>query len=107
MCAHKQARASHELCVRARACVFAQFNGSIPSSIGQLTSLLLLDLGANNFIQLPKEISTLSLLTVLDVSQNQIGGTLPQALASLSKVTKKPKCLCHFSHYIIFVTFSR
>ncbi|XP_010266617.2 PREDICTED: LRR receptor-like serine/threonine-protein kinase GSO2 [Nelumbo nucifera] len=64
---------------------FNQFNGSLPASIGNLSSLDSLDLSENQFTgPLPASIGNLSLLEKLDLSYNQINGAIPIKVGQLS-----------------------
>ncbi|XP_039134373.1 putative receptor-like protein kinase At3g47110 [Dioscorea cayenensis subsp. rotundata] len=64
-----------------------QIFGSIPKSIGQLTSLTLLNVSQNLISgAIPEEISKLSELQKLLLSGNQFQGSIPAALGSLTKL---------------------
>ena len=62
--------------------------GTIPSTIGQLTSLKSLYLGDNKLIgTIPSTIGQLSLnLFALSLSNNQLSGTIPQTIGKLSSL---------------------
>lgn len=60
---------------------------TIPSAIGKLTSLAVLDLSKNSLSgTIPTNIGLLSSLNNLDLSNNELVGTLPTTLASLSQL---------------------
>ncbi|XP_034700827.1 leucine-rich repeat receptor-like serine/threonine-protein kinase BAM3 [Vitis riparia] len=61
-----------------------RFTGNIPSEIGQLISILKLDMRRNNFSgRIPPEIGHCLSLTYLDLSQNQISGPIPVQIAQI------------------------
>lgn len=64
-------------------------SGTIPSTIGQLTSLTSLYLGDNELIgTIPSTIGQLSLnLFALSLSNNQLSGTIPQTIGQLSSLS--------------------
>ncbi|PRQ61000.1 putative non-specific serine/threonine protein kinase [Rosa chinensis] len=63
------------------------FTGSIPSSIGNLGKLTVLDLGNNLFGQeVPAEMGKLTELQFLSLYNNNLNGTIPYQLDSLKKV---------------------
>ncbi|KAB2613213.1 tyrosine-sulfated glycopeptide receptor 1-like [Pyrus ussuriensis x Pyrus communis] len=58
--------------------------GSIPSEIGRLKYILVLDLSYNNFTgSIPEQISNLTNLEKLDLSYNHLSGGIPASLGSL------------------------
>ncbi|KAK1412429.1 hypothetical protein QVD17_33674 [Tagetes erecta] len=60
------------------------FSGEIPSTIGKLKALYLLNISHNEFTSsIPSSIRNLSHLESLDMSSNRITGDIPSALASL------------------------
>ena len=65
-----------------------RLSGTIPSTIGQLTSLKSLYLGDNKLIgTIPSTIGQLSLnLFALSLSNNQLSGTIPQTIGKLSSL---------------------
>ncbi|PON89515.1 LRR domain containing protein [Trema orientale] len=64
------------------------FSGTLPSSIGNLKSLSILNLGFCNFVgNMPSSIGNLSQLTSLDVQFNNLTGQLPPTLGNLSQLT--------------------
>uniref|UniRef100_A0A2P2LNH4 non-specific serine/threonine protein kinase n=1 Tax=Rhizophora mucronata TaxID=61149 RepID=A0A2P2LNH4_RHIMU len=64
-----------------------QFNGVIPYSISQMTSLKYLNLGHNQLQnQLNNMFGQLSSLSTLDISFNSLTGSLPESFSSLSSV---------------------
>ena len=58
----------------------------LPPEIGQLTSLIELDLGLNELTELPPEIGNLTNLTNLKVDRNHLK-TLPPEIGRLRKLT--------------------
>ncbi|KAM0066236.1 putative non-specific serine/threonine protein kinase [Helianthus debilis subsp. tardiflorus] len=65
-----------------------QINGSFPNSIGQLSSLEILDAIFNKLdVNLPDSIGQLSSLEELSISYNRLDGSLPDSLGQLSKLT--------------------
>nr|GMD18426.1 receptor-like protein EIX2 [Ipomoea batatas] len=65
------------------------FQGSIPNCLGNLTSLISLDLGFNNFTGglIPNCIGNLNSLTSLDLSDNSFIGSVPNYLGNLTSLT--------------------
>ncbi|KAJ0699579.1 putative leucine-rich repeat domain superfamily [Helianthus annuus] len=60
------------------------FSGEIPSTIGQLKALYLLNISHNEFTgSIPPSIRNLSHLESLDMSSNRITGDIPSVLTSL------------------------
>ncbi|RXH98219.1 hypothetical protein DVH24_010544 [Malus domestica] len=63
------------------------FQGPIPSAIGNLSMLTILDLGNNFFEQeIPAEIGLLTKLEYLSFFNNSLKGTIPYQLSNLQKV---------------------
>ena len=63
--------------------------GTIPTDLGDLTSLTELDLYSNQLTgQIPTELGNLSNLTGLDLSGNQLTGTIPSSFTSLTGLTR-------------------
>ncbi|KAL3830200.1 hypothetical protein ACJIZ3_019002 [Penstemon smallii] len=61
------------------------FEGEIPETIGQLSSLYVLNLSHNSFTgTIPKSIGNLRQLGSLDLSRNQLTGEIPEELTSLT-----------------------
>lgn len=61
------------------------FHGAIPSSIGDLKSLVGLNLSGNNFNgSIPTSLGKLSELESLDLSKNKLSGKIPYELVSLT-----------------------
>lgn len=61
--------------------------GTIPTEIGNLTSLTVLVLNINQLSgSIPAEIGNLTLLTYLDLSANQLSGNIPEEIGSLSSL---------------------
>ncbi|KAL1543582.1 receptor-like protein 19 [Salvia divinorum] len=61
------------------------FSGDIPQTVGDLSSLHLLNLSHNSFSsEIPRSIGNLQLLESLDLSDNQLSGRIPQDLSSLN-----------------------
>lgn len=64
-------------------------SGSIPASIGNISTLTIIDLHNNAIVgTIPDAINNLSKLAYLDISDNQIGGNIPTALSGLSVLKK-------------------
>ena len=64
-------------------------HGPIPSEIGSLNNLTLLNLYANNLGgPIPSEIGNLSSLTSLNLSGNKISGSLPQEIGNLIELNE-------------------
>jgi len=59
--------------------------GALPSQVGALRNLKVLNLSNNNFTGVPAEIGQLSKLEVLDLSNNKLTG-LPNELGNLSNL---------------------
>ena len=68
--------------------IFSTFaGGEIPSELAQLSSLELLDLGANRLSgEIPPELGGLSNLVTLWLGNNQLSGGIPPELAQLTKL---------------------
>ncbi|KAG6531247.1 hypothetical protein ZIOFF_005037 [Zingiber officinale] len=63
------------------------FSGPLPSSLGELTQLEILDLSNNDFIgEVPKSFANMKSLTLLDLSNNNLSGTLPDQLTKFATV---------------------
>ncbi|XP_047978240.1 receptor-like protein 19 [Salvia hispanica] len=61
------------------------FSGDIPHTVGDLSSLHLLNLSHNSFSsEIPSSIGNLKQLESLDLSANQLSGRIPQDLSSLN-----------------------
>ena len=60
---------------------------SLPAEIGQLASLVELDLGGNQLTSLPAEIGQLTSLTELDLYNNQLT-SLPAEIGQLTSLTE-------------------
>lgn len=59
--------------------------GTIPSSIGGITSLRVLGLGDNSLLgTIPRTLSSLTNLTTLGLQNNQLTGTLPAEIGVLT-----------------------
>lgn len=66
----------------------SNLEGSIPSSIGNLSSLAVLDIKHNKLKgTIPESLGLLRSLTVLDLGHNQLRGAIPFSIGSLSKLT--------------------
>ncbi|GLU17374.1 hypothetical protein SLE2022_337440 [Rubroshorea leprosula] len=62
-----------------------QFHGPIPDEIGELNSLLLLNLSHNSLNgQIPSSLGKLAELESLDLSSNKLGGRIPEQLTKLT-----------------------
>jgi hypothetical protein len=73
------------------------FTGSIPTWIGNLSSLSVLLLRANHFDgELPVQLCLLEQLSILDVSQNQLSGPLPSCLGNLTFKESSEKAFAKF-----------
>jgi Leucine-rich repeat (LRR) protein len=63
--------------------------GSIPSSIGNLTSLIGLYLAENQLSgSIPSSIGNLTKLTRLDLNDNQLSGSIPSSIGNLTELTR-------------------
>ncbi|XP_010260843.1 PREDICTED: leucine-rich repeat receptor-like serine/threonine-protein kinase BAM3 [Nelumbo nucifera] len=61
-----------------------QFTGEIPSELGRLKNLLKLDMSRNNLTgRIPPDIGNCLLLTYLDLSQNQLSGPIPVQISQI------------------------
>ncbi|KAK4573684.1 hypothetical protein RGQ29_031580 [Quercus rubra] len=64
------------------------FYGPIPTWLGNLTQLTLLNLSANNFAgEIPSSLSNLKALSSLDIRSNNLSGAIPMWLGNLTRVT--------------------
>lgn len=63
--------------------------GTIPETIGKLTSLRMLDLGDNNGLEgsIPPSLFTIPALTSLRLANNNLGGAIPATLARATGMT--------------------
>ncbi|KAF3454487.1 hypothetical protein FNV43_RR04934 [Rhamnella rubrinervis] len=62
-----------------------KFDGEIPSSIGDLRSLIVLNLSSNSFTgTIPSSLGNLTELESLDLSKNKLIGGIPQQLSNLT-----------------------
>ncbi|XP_060667772.1 receptor-like protein 7 isoform X2 [Ziziphus jujuba] len=62
-----------------------RFDGEIPSSIGNLRSLIMLNLSSNSFSgTIPLSVGAMSELESLDLSKNSLSGRIPQQLTNLT-----------------------
>ncbi|GJX39449.1 MDIS1-interacting receptor like kinase 2-like protein [Tanacetum coccineum] len=66
-----------------------QLNGSIPSSLGDLTSLIFLSLYTNQLSgPIPIELGNMKSLTVLYLSNNKLSGPIPIELGNMTSLTR-------------------
>ncbi|KAL5543269.1 hypothetical protein UlMin_010979 [Ulmus minor] len=66
---------------------YNQLNGTIPSSLGNLSNLRVVDLSYNQLNgTIPSSLGNLSNLRVVDLSYNQLNGTIPSSLGNLSNL---------------------
>ncbi|XP_074282156.1 uncharacterized protein LOC141606766 isoform X2 [Silene latifolia] len=64
-----------------------KMNGSLPSSLGQLTNLNYLDLSQNEFKgRVPASFVKLSALKYLDLSYNKLSGLIPDFIGNLTQI---------------------
>mmetsp|Transcript_36760 Transcript_36760/g.37413 ORF Transcript_36760/g.37413 Transcript_36760/m.37413 type:complete len:186 (+) Transcript_36760:147-704(+) len=64
------------------------FSGSLPLSLGSLTSLTLLDISSNSLIgSLPSSLGQLHLLSRLEVDSNLFTGSLPSTLCQITSLS--------------------
>ncbi|RVW83679.1 LRR receptor-like serine/threonine-protein kinase ERECTA [Vitis vinifera] len=62
--------------------------GSIPSTINNCSSLIVLDLGNNNLSgTIPDSIGHLSFLEVIDFSRNNLIGSIPYTIVTMARIT--------------------
>ncbi|KAJ1282951.1 hypothetical protein BS78_03G090200, partial [Paspalum vaginatum] len=67
---------------------FNQLTGTLPRWVGQLTSLVILDLSSNNISgPIPTSIGRLTGLQTLDLSDNHLTGNVPHEIGMLSNLT--------------------
>jgi len=59
---------------------------SIPKEFTQLTNLVWVDMQKNKITTLPNDIGVLSKLQVLNISDNQLAGTLPESMGNLNNM---------------------
>eukprot|EP00833_Pecoramyces_ruminatium_P003900 jgi/Orpsp1_1/1177932/evm.model.c7180000063399.1 len=63
-------------------------NGAIPSELGDLTKLEILNLNENNLTgSIPSQLGNLSNLNNLELSNNNLSGQIPSELGKLSNLT--------------------
>ncbi|XP_019171289.1 PREDICTED: receptor-like protein 12 isoform X3 [Ipomoea nil] len=63
------------------------FQGSIPNSLGNMTSLTSLDLSSNSFTgSIPNSLGNMTSLTSLDLSSNSFTGSIPNTIGSLCRL---------------------
>jgi len=61
--------------------------GTLPAAIGNLTSLIFLDLSNNQLTAIPPEIGNLTSLTTLDLAVNDLTGSIPPEIGNLVGLT--------------------
>ena len=57
-----------------------------PHPLEVLANLLRLDLGSNQLVQFPMDVTRLTNLEVLDMSRNRLGGPIPSALGVMRRL---------------------
>ena len=66
---------------------YNQLSGSIPPELGNLSGLIILDIGGNQLSgSIPLELGNLTRLNVLWLQDNQLSGDVPSALANLTNL---------------------
>ncbi|KAM3753061.1 hypothetical protein ACB098_03G065400 [Castanea mollissima] len=64
------------------------FSGLVPTSLGNLTNLIVLSLSLNNLYgDIPSSLKNLTQLTVLSLASNQLTGEIPPWLGNLTQLT--------------------
>nr|XP_004240813.1 receptor-like protein 43 [Solanum lycopersicum] len=64
------------------------FTGNVPSTISQLNKLVYLDLSSNHFRgSIPESIGNLTAITVLDLSYNSFTGNVPSTIQKMNKLS--------------------
>ena len=67
---------------------YNSLTGTIPTELGNLTSLTFLDLSRNSLTgSIPSELGDLKSLTILDLGLNSLSGTIPTKFGNLSNLT--------------------
>ncbi|KAL5775180.1 hypothetical protein ACOSP7_012737 [Xanthoceras sorbifolium] len=68
---------------------YNMLDGSIPTEIGSLHKLELLDLGGNNLIgHIPMSIGSLKSLTYIELSSNNLSGRIPSTIGGLERLQR-------------------
>ncbi|KAJ4717606.1 Receptor-like protein [Melia azedarach] len=76
---------------------FNELSDKLPATIGNLNSLEVLDLSTNNFSsELPSSIGDLNFIDVLDLSSNGFSGELPATIGNLSSLRQLILSRCSF-----------
>ncbi|KAF8024709.1 hypothetical protein BT93_F1781 [Corymbia citriodora subsp. variegata] len=92
--------------------------GGIPASIGNMTSLVDLELGGNYLVgEIPRELGLLKNLTHLELYYNELEGSIPEELGNLTKLIdldmsvnflkgKIPESMCRLPHLEVLQVYN-